>query len=103
DSVTILSCVAWTCLAASSFVASIKLIDFPNSKAMSGSGMMLSSTEIESFFLITLLPPVHFLVSLASDSSSLAGFGETTAFLPYDPLPLVFFGGIRPVEYLMNI
>nr|GFA31206.1 hypothetical protein [Tanacetum cinerariifolium] len=47
DSIIILACVAWTYLAASSSASSAKLIDFPNSKAMSGLGMTLSSIEIE--------------------------------------------------------
>nr|GEY68932.1 hypothetical protein [Tanacetum cinerariifolium] len=47
--------------------ALVKLTDLPNSKAKSGSsGTMLSSAESVTFFLITLLLAVFFLIHLAS-------------------------------------
>ncbi|GKD81150.1 hypothetical protein Tco_1347989, partial [Tanacetum coccineum] len=48
--------------------------------ATSGSGMMLSSVKMELFF-----------------------FGVTIYFFPCDPLPLLFLGGIKPVEWLVYI
>ncbi|GJS72679.1 hypothetical protein Tco_0705520 [Tanacetum coccineum] len=52
----------------SSSAASVKLIDFPNSKETSGSRIMLSFAVIVTFFLITLLLLVHFLASSKLDS-----------------------------------
>ncbi|GJY56219.1 hypothetical protein Tco_0455334 [Tanacetum coccineum] len=73
----------------------VKLIDFPNSKATSGSGMILSSVNIETFFLTTLLLAVHFLACSESDSSDTSTVSSVVSavFFPCEPLPLLFFEG----------
>ncbi|GKC99450.1 hypothetical protein Tco_1169725, partial [Tanacetum coccineum] len=86
--------------------ALVKFIYFHNSKVTSGSRMMLSSAEIETFFLDFLLLPVYLLACLVSDlsdTSTLEGFGVTADFLACDHLPLLFFRGIKPVEYLLKV
>ncbi|GJY54856.1 hypothetical protein Tco_0446520, partial [Tanacetum coccineum] len=77
---------------ASSTAASVKLIDFTNSKAVFGSGTMLSSAVIVTFFLTTLLLAVHFLAGAGSDSSytSTVASVVSAVFFPYEPLPLIF-------------
>ncbi|GJY90979.1 hypothetical protein Tco_0506175 [Tanacetum coccineum] len=70
-------------------------IRFPNSKATSGSGMILSSANIETFFLTTLLLAVHFLAGSESDSSdtSTVSLVVSAVFFPCEPLPLLFLRG----------
>ncbi|GKC00352.1 hypothetical protein Tco_0986488 [Tanacetum coccineum] len=55
--------------------------------------MMLSSAEIKTFFLITLLLAVRFLAGSELDSSntSTSASEVSAVFFPCNPLPLLFW------------